>query len=183
VNEVFLISEQIDLYRWLTVVEDECDWGVKVAVIREKAVSRGFGPVPVVWAPETKSRPLCDFPNFRPNLLCLSRRAREVLGSLLTPVGVWIDLYGVPERYVGFHCSFFADAIDGSLIDESLLASGLGSIHSPGFPPPLRRAAIPKSHAFRVSQSITKMFVSEQFKELYESYNLSGLEFIPVSLT
>src|SRR5579859_4384783 len=74
-SECFLITETIDEFRWVGPVADTNDWGLKLARVRGEPVSSKWQPVPIEWLPETVNRKICDFPNFRSAMLCLSKRA------------------------------------------------------------------------------------------------------------
>jgi hypothetical protein len=178
---IYMINQIPDLYRWVSVVKDKNDWGIRVSAVKGGPVGSEFGPVPVEWTPETVKRAVCDFPNFRPNLLCISRAAADVLGEILMPEGESINLHGLDGQYIAYHCLTVVDALrkpEGRIVEPRL-----GSFHSPRFAPDLRAAALPRADIFRIPESVSKLFVSQRFKTLYENNALTGLDFIQAAVT
>lgn len=181
-ERIFLLNPIPDQFRWLAIVEDGRDWGVRVARVRDTPVGNSFGPIPVEWTPETISRPLPDFPNFRTNMLAVSYRAKSLLETFFMSRGEWVALTELDEAYSAFHCLQVADCLDRGKTTERLSASIYKSFHSSRFVPALQGNGLPHAHVFRISESISKLFVSEEFKMTYEQHNLSGLEFFEVEV-
>ncbi len=178
---VYLLNQTPNRYRWVSIVENDDDWGLQVANLKGNSVGPDFGPINIEWTPETINRDICDFPNFRPNLLCISRRAADILRAILEPEGELIDLCGLDDRYMAFYCLNVVNAL--SHIDIKPDETRFGTFHSPTFAPTLSSIALPSAEIFRIPESISKLFVSERFKYLCDSNSLTGLEFVKTPLT
>lgn len=180
---IYLINPVPDRFRWVAVKENDDDWGLRLARLQNTVAGVDFGPVPVEWAPETINRPGADFLNFRSNLLCIRSTAKAILAALLSPCGEWIALDGLEGGVSCFHCLETADALDHERTDALLHCSVYGSFHSPKFVPALHARKLVTADIFRIPQSVSKLFVSSNFKSIYDRQAFSGLEFFEVELT
>ena len=89
-----------------------------------------------------------------------------------------LPLDGLDDAYVGVHCIRWIDgAANLAGVDQDKL-----SIHSANFVPRLNAKAIAGYDVFGVPEMITKLFVSERFKDAVEQNGLVGLQFREVEL-
>ena len=184
-SEVYLIKEATSAFRWVGVVGDDPEWGARLTDLKSEAVSEKWPPIPLEWLPETKGQKIGDFPHFRPNLRCVSRRAGAALERYLKGGGELLELCGLGGMYVGYHCLKEVDALDKIGMKECLARDKYASFHSPRFIPPLLLDNVNNAAAadiFRIPESYAKIFVSGAFKKAYENEGLTGLEFYPVPL-
>jgi hypothetical protein len=175
-HEVYLAKPQTDLFRWVTSTNDED--GRRLTAVRLNAVSASWVPMRVEWIPETAGRALCDFPIFHPFVKCISRRAADVLAEYLSGNVELLTLQGLAHQYVGYHCINWVDAINLSGVDVKKI-----SINSTLFVPRVSRRKAERHAVFGLPETPTKLFVSQQFKEAYDSEQLTGLDFVEVELT
>jgi hypothetical protein len=177
---IYLINEVSNRYRWVSIVENEKDWGLKLAKIRSINTLKSQDHIDVEWTPETLSRPICDFPVFVSKLKCINVEKIVHFFEMLDVNGSWINLCGL--SYVGFFCETTLDALNDDETENRLKQSDFGSFHSSQFSPSLNKSAIMKADIFKVPESINKIFVTDKFKDLYDGTSCTGLEFIPVDL-
>jgi hypothetical protein len=165
----------------VSILDDDAEFGIKVANLKGDKVPENFGSIPIEWTPETISRPICDFPNFRSNLTCFSENSLQKYKFDLDNFGVWIELNGL--NYRAFYCMKTICAMDEYNTNNLLDITGFSSFHAPEFTPVLSREIIKMNvDIFRIPQSISKKFVSERFKKKYNDGGFTGLEFISVPL-
>lgn len=172
----FLVDEEVDRYRWVGRITDED--GASLVRVRHSPVAATWRPIGVEWIPETRRRPTCDFPIFYSTVRCLSRRALESLSSCISGGLEVLPLDGLEDAYVGVHCIRWLEGaanLDG--VDQDKV-----SIHSANFVPCLKAKAIDGYDLFGVPEMITKLFVSERFKDAVEQHGLVGFRFREVPL-
>jgi hypothetical protein len=103
----------------------------------------------------------------------------QTLGDLIEGSLEVLALDGLEDRYVGVHCiRWIEGAADLRGVDQANL-----SIHSTSFLPRLWSNAVEGQDIFGVPEMITKLFVSERFKDAVEQGGLVGFEFREVDLT
>jgi hypothetical protein len=123
-------------------------------------------------------RPVCDFPIFYSIVRCFSHRAVEALLPYIKGTLELLPLDGLEDAYVGVHCiRWIEDAADLEGVDQNRI-----SIHSSTFVPKLYAKSVAGLDVFGVPEMITKLSVSERFKNAVESNELVGLEFREVTL-
>lgn len=173
----FLIDGTVDKYRWIGR-RTEADGGV-LARVRYAPVLDGWRPIGIVWVPETMGRSVCDFPIFYSIVRCFSHRAIEALLPYIKGALEVLPLDGLDDAYAGVHCIRWVEgAADLEGVDQSRI-----SIHSSAFVPKLHAQSVAGLDVFGVPEMITKLFVSERFKNAVESAKLAGLEFREVALS
>lgn len=182
-EQIFLVVETIDHFRWIGLVGESKEIGTLIARIGKEPVAGRLPPIPVEWLPETRRRKTCDFPIFRTTLKCPSRRARQALGDLMTPNGEWLDLVGLDEEYSAFHCLREVDCLDTDVLEAEERGNPLFSFGSARYVPTFRKVSLQAHHFFRIPQSTNKFFVSAEFARRYSESNLVGLDFLPVSFS
>lgn len=141
-------------------------------------VAATWHPVGVEWIPETKKRAICDFPIFYSIVRCFSRRALQALLPYVEGGLEVLPLDGLDDAYVGMHCIRWIEGaanLDG--VDQNRV-----SIHSTAFVPRLHAKPVDGLDVFGVPEMVTKLFVSERFKNAVELHGLVGLEFREVEL-
>jgi hypothetical protein len=168
-------------FRWVGPVQDGNDWEQQLVTVRKAAVEN-WTAVPIEWLPETIKRPACDFPIFWSSILCMSKKASAVLEPYLRNAGEFLELRGLNDNYIGFHCLQTLDVMCKVETEQALAASPGVALASPKFVPTLRRQDIGTCDVFRISQSFQKIFVSNHFKDACEQAALSGLHFPSVPL-
>lgn len=183
----YLINRSINDYKWIDIVEtnvgeeDELSVGRKLIKLRGKPLPHDFGLINVEWTRGTRrGRKVADFPNSSFALLFMSFAAHDAMYSLLDPNGSWIKLIGLD--YIAFYCEQWVDAIDDARTTAALQKIDYGSLHSPTFVPILRCDRIPLCDIFQAVGTPGKFFVSQQFRDKYENWRLTGLEFSEVTL-
>lgn len=179
-DKFYLINEIVDRFRWVSVVESEKDWGIKIARLKGQPIDFPLAPIEVEWIPETLNRRICDVPNFRSNLKCVSRCAASKLAKLFEKNGEWLELSGLD--YNAFYCLNIVDTMAEEPTKKLLNRSDFWSFHDPRFSPVLRRRLLPEADVFRIPQSISKIFVSSGFKDAFQKAHFTGLNFIPVPI-
>jgi hypothetical protein len=123
-------------------------------------------------------RPTCDFPMFYSTVRCFSRRALESLAFCIKEGLEVLPLDGLADAYVGVHCIRWLDgAANLEGVDQNKV-----SIHSANFVPALNAKVVQGYDVFGVPEMITKLFVSERFKEAVEQNGLLGFRFREVVL-
>ena len=89
-----------------------------------------------------------------------------------------LPLDGLDDAYVGVHCTRWLEgAANLAGVDQDKT-----SIHSANFVPRLNAKAVAGYDVFGVPEMITKLFVSERFKDVVEQHELVGLQFKEVTL-
>ncbi|WP_442952986.1 double-CXXCG motif protein [Paucibacter sp. B51] len=172
----FLVDEEVDRYRWVGRLTEED--GANLVRVRYSPVASTWRPIGVEWIPETKRRPTCDFPIFYSTVRCFSRRALEALASCINGGLEVLPLDGLDDAYVGVHCiRWLEGAANLEGVDQDKV-----SIHSANFVPRLEAKAIERYDLFGVPEMITKLFVSERFKNAVEQNGLVGFRFREVPL-
>lgn len=172
----FLLDEEVDRYRWVGRLAEED--GAVLVKVRHKPVASSWRPVAVHWIPKTMNRPTCDFPIFYSTVRCFSRRALESLSTHMEGGLEVLPLEGLNDEYVGVHCiRWLEGASNLAGIDQDKV-----SIHSSNFIPTLRATAVDGYDLFGVPEMISKLFVSEHFKEAVEAHGLVGFRFREVPL-
>jgi hypothetical protein len=172
----FLIDCEVDRYRWVGR-RTEAD-GAALVRVRHAPVAATWQPVGIDWVPETKRRPTCDFPVFYSIVRCFSRRALAALSTCIEGGVEVLQLDGLGGDYVGVHCiRWIEGAANLTGVDQ-----GKVSIHSANFVPRLNAKEVAGFDIFGVPEMITKLFVSERFKDAVEQHGLVGLEFREVDL-
>ena len=179
-NNIFLISEVVDKYRWISIAENRNDWGARLSLLREQPVPQDFGPVEVEWTPETFQRSAADFVNFRTDLKCINYESSVLFDDIFKESGQMIRLSGL--NYIAYYCTYFSDCISSYHTENKLKHSIFSSLHSPKFCPVLERCKLPNVSIFHIPESNNKFFVDEVFKNIYDHNELTGLEFFPVDL-
>lgn len=166
-----MIDSVVDHYRWVGRRTDED--GAALVRVRHAAVAATWQPVGIEWVPETRRRPICDFPVFYSIVRCFSRRALEALSPCIEGGIEVLQLDGLDGLYVGIHCTrWIAGGANLSGIDQQRV-----SIHSASFVPCLNAKAVAGYDIFGLPEMITKLFVSQHFKDVVEQQGLLGLEF------
>lgn len=176
-GRVFLVSNALDSFRWVGR-RTEAD-GSALVRVRQAPVATSWKPVGVAWVPETRLLMECDFPVFYSIVRCFSQHAIRSLSGFIDGGLEVLALDGLDGRYVGVHCvRWIEGAVDLQGIDLAKV-----SIHSNNFLPRLRADPVQGYDIFGVPEMITKLFVSERFKEAVEQCGLVGFEFREVELT
>jgi hypothetical protein len=178
----FMIMNTLETCRWIGLVSEGDEWERRLLAVRADPVTDWIPP-PVEWLPETRNRRTCDFPRFWSNIWCVSRRARQAVGGLLGDSGEFLELSGLDGDYSGFHCLRTYDALDSAATELRISARPGIAFASPSLVPTLRHASIENGNVFRIRQSLQKVFVSQRFREQYDSAALTGLDFLPVPLS
>jgi hypothetical protein len=89
-----------------------------------------------------------------------------------------LPLDGLDDAYVGVHCIRWVEGAANLIgVDQDKV-----SIHSANFVPRMNAKALGSYDVFGVPEMITKLFVSERFKDLVERQGLVGLQFREVAL-
>lgn len=174
--KIYLAVELSSKFRWISASNKVTDWGLKLNALRGELITGEFGSIDVEWSRETIKRPICDFPNFRTNIKCMSVPAYEAFRDLIGLFGQWINMEGLP--YIAFYCT---NIIDCALVENNL-ESLPEDFHAVRFAPKLKIDPLKSVPIFRIPQSISKIFVNHDFKNIYDKSNFTGLEFIEVSL-
>lgn len=173
----FLVDEEVDRYRWVGRLTEED--GANLVRVRYSPVAATWCPVGVAWIPETNRRPTCDFPIFYSTVRCFSRRALELLAPCINGGLEVLPLKGLEDAYVGVHCiRWIEGAANLERVDQDKV-----SIHSANFVPRLNAKVIQGYDIFGVPEMITKLFVSERFKDTVEQNGLVGFRFREVALS
>jgi len=176
-----MLSHPPDEYRWVGPVRDANRWERRLVKVRMDPVV-DWTPVPVEWLPETIKRPVSDFPQFWSGILCVSKPARAALEGYLRDAGEFLELDGLDNNYVGFHCLHTLAALDQVETEAALKVRKGMAFASPTFVPTLRSEMIKDGDCFRIAESFQKIFVSARFKAVYDLAGLTGLQFLPVRL-
>jgi hypothetical protein len=172
----FLIDSEVDRYRWVGRRTDAD--GAALVRVRHAPVAATWQPVGIEWVPETKRRPTCDFPIFYSIVRCFSRRALQALSACIEGGLEVLPLDGLDDAYVGVHCIRWVEGAANLIgVDQDKV-----SIHSANFVPRMNAKALGSYDVFGVPEMITKLFVSERFKDLVERQGLVGLQFREVAL-
>lgn len=175
-SRCFLVDSEVDRYRWVGR-RTEAD-GAALVRVRHAPVAATWQPVGIEWVPETKRRPSCDFPIFYSIVRCISRRALHALSAYIETGLEVLPLDGLDDAYVGVHCTRWLEgAANLAGVDQDKT-----SIHSANFVPRLNAKAVAGYDVFGVPEMITKLFVSERFKDVVEQHELVGLQFKEVTL-
>jgi hypothetical protein len=177
---IYLINEVPNLYRWVSISENDKDWGLKIAKIKNKNPFNSADSIEIEWTPETVSRQICDFPVFMSKIKCISCEKLDQFSILFDGNGSRINLVGL--NYVGFFCETVIDAVNIDETKNRLNNSNFGSFHSPRFAPSLFKSHINQADIFKIPESVSKVFVTKKFKDIYDKVKCTGLEFIPVEL-
>ncbi len=172
----FLVDGEVDRYRWVGARTDVD--GMTLVRVRHAPVAATWKAVGIDWVLETKRRPTCDFPIFYSIVRCFSRRVLHALSACIEGGLEVLPLDGLDDAYVGVHCiRWLEGAADLAGVDQDKV-----SIHSANFVPRLNAKAVQGYDVFGVPEMVTKLFVSERFKDVVEQHGFTGLQFREVTL-
>lgn len=178
----FMLANTPDVFRWAGPIEDKVNWAGQLVKVRYGSAANTWTTVPLEWLPETIHRPICDFPQFWPGMLCVSKRALGALEVFFREAGEFLSVSGLDDAFVAFHCLREAAVMNRAATDRIVKQCVGVSFHSPTLVPALDLAQVPEGYdVFRVPESFQKIFVSQRFKEAYDSAKLTGLEFLQVA--
>jgi hypothetical protein len=177
---IYLINEVPSLYRWISIAENDKDWGLRIANMKNRNPFNSDDSIHIEWTPETALRQICDFPVFMSKIKCISCEKFDHFSVLFDRHGSQINLVGL--NYVGFFCETVIDSVSVGETKNKLNNSNFGSFHSPRFAPSLFKSHLNQADIFKIPESVSKLFVTKKFKDIYDEMKCTGLEFIPVEL-
>jgi hypothetical protein len=176
-HTIYMINEIIDKYRWIDLPETAHELEISLAKTKFEPIKGAFDPIKIEWIPETINREVCDFPNFKSQFTCMSKKAIKYLSSLIGESGEFIELEGIDREYKAFHCLTVYNALDVDIVEEMRKSDKYFSLASPKIVLPLCLEKIGNAHIFHIPEVKNKFFVSQAFKNIYDRNILTGLIF------
>ena len=149
----------------------------RLTVIRlpMRRVAGSWTSLQVRWVPETRDRPICDYPNFAIKLEAYSRRAADALRPFLVDNGELLKLRGLNDRYIGYHLLSVSDALNKSRSDISY--DRIDKVVSQIWKAVFKKPKLEGFSMFRVRGNYSHVFVQRPFVDVVEEAGLTGFCF------
>lgn len=166
-----LRSDAIE-FRW--AVPASSDVIHKLNQARGQPLGSSIEPIPLQWIPETSDLPISDYPHLGPLLGCYSEKAVTALRRFLENGGELLSCEGLDMHFAVFNCTtIVSHAFDW---DRSIVIGDKTHLSK------IERASIRindvnGAHIFRLAESTTDHFVSEEFRRAAFEAELSGMLF------
>lgn len=178
----YTIKPKINDYRALAILNRNI--GIAIARRTNVTVNDLASNLEVEWIEETQGRDDCDFPRFTSLLLCLSNDAKNCFMHNLQKNGELFSLKGIEQDYFAFNCLNILDVMDVDLASKMESRGEILSIYDNEAPLAIKSNELnsfsnEQLFIFKVPQIRNKFVVSQEFKNIYDTKGLVGLDFIP----